>query len=181
MTSNSTIDSNETAQPEAKTVPERDLLAVKYGLQKQLDESQLAAKVQLDTALNQLAQAEAKVKTLEEKIALTTATETELTSVKAALEAASKRSAELETKALEYRRKVVSTTYGIPEDTIKDQNDEQLSMFEKALKVVQTAKGVGNYAIGGSGGTGAAPTDPMQRAHSLIAKAKTEWGKGTKE
>lgn len=173
-------------QPAEKMIPERDLIAVKEGAKKELKDVRTAHKAELDSASTNLSetqqkllQAEASVEKLEETAKQSSGSAEELEKVKTELVTAQKRSEELGTKALEYRRSIIVATYSIPADTIKDKTAEELDQFESALKAVSAAKGVGNYAVGGGGGA-SAPESPMERAKRALAEADSRRG-GSKE
>lgn len=172
---------------EAKAVPqattsEADIIAVKAGSAKKMEEQQKqhssdmeSLQQKLSEAQNRLAQAEAKAKTLEEKVSTSAVLQEELPKVKAAHEAAQKQLSELSSKLLAARTKLIATSFGVPETTVADKckTVEQLDNFEEALKIVTAAKGgTGNYALGGSG-AGATPTTPLDRAKQILSKAQT--------
>lgn len=178
---------------EVRYAKETDLLAVKGStevaekrakeLSQAAEDSQkthtaeiATANTNLETTRQQVLQAEAKVSSLEEKVKEGTGSIEELVKVKQELEAAKKGGEELSNKALEYRRQVIISTYGIPADTIKEKTMEQLDYYEEALKAVIATKGIGNYAIGGGGGGGPAPSDPLERAKQTIAQAMDKRG-----
>lgn len=171
---------------EVRYAKEADLLAVKGSAEaatKAAKEAQEAVKAEIETANTNLEstrqeklQAEAKISSLEEKVSAGAGSTDELANVKQELEAAKKSGEELTNKALEYRKQIVVSTFGIPADTVKDKTMEQLDYYEEALKAVVAAKGIGNYAVGGGGGVGAAPLTPLDRAKQTIATAMEKKG-----
>ena len=137
---------------ETRYAKEADLLAVKgsskaaeeraTAVAKQAEEAQTANKAEIETANtkygeahNQLLQAEAKVTSLEEKVASGTSSAEELAKVKQDLETAKRSGEGLTTKALEYRRLIIVATYGIPADAVKEKTMEQLDNYEEALRL----------------------------------------------
>lgn len=156
-----------TTTPQEKLVPESDVVKAKGGLQKQLDE----VKTQLSERHAAMLQAEAKVKSLEEKLSHSADQQKELDTLKPALESTKTALEEAKTKSLTYRRQIMSKEYGVPDDTIKSMGDIELDMFEKALKVVKSNTGGGQYATGSGAGV-ATPSSPIDRALKNIGKAQ---------
>ncbi len=177
----------ETKPPETKMVPESDLIAIKKGLQTEVkdakkahEEERISLTGKLDEATNHLSKAEAKVKALEEKSSESVSSE-ELTKAKAELETATKRGEELATQALEYRRKLLVSTYGITEDAIKEKTFEQLGFLEEALELTKSSKdSTGNLATGAGGGGSPAPESPMERAKRILEEADKKSGAGNR-
>lgn len=159
-------------QPD-ELVPKKDLMAIKSraeGLEQKLKEAESAHttlteghKKQLDEVTIKLYATEASVKKLEEQLAGSAGSAKESAEVKAKLEAAEKRLKELSDKALDYRKKLIVTTFNIPIDVVKDKTLEQLDLYEEALKAVSAARGVGNYAVGGGTGGGADTRTPREK------------------
>ena len=191
------ISIKDTEGKDIRYVKEADLLAVKGSseaserratdLARQVEESQASnkaeiatANTQYETAHNQVLQAEAKISSLEEQVARGTGSAEELATVKQALETAKTSGEGLTAKALEYRRMIIVSTYGIPADTVKEKTMEQLDNYEEALKSIIATKGLGNYAIGGGSG-GPVPTDPIERAKAVIAQAMERRMQGFKQ
>ena len=189
-----TLAIKDTEGNEVRYVKESDLLAVKGSSQVAKDAAETAAKAatesqethkveiatastNLETTRQKLLEAEAKATTLEETVKAGTGTAEELTKAKADLETAKTSGEELSVKALEYRRQIVVSTFGIPADTIKEKNMEQLDNYEEALKAIISTKGIGNYAIGGGGG-GSAPVTALDRAKTTLAAAMEKRAKG---
>ena len=131
-----------------------------------------AANTKFDETAQKLLQAEAERETLKEEVTKSAGSVVELTKAKADLENATKSVGELTTKALEYRRNVIVTTFGVSADVVKDKTVEQLDAFEEALKAVAAAKGIGNYAAGGATGGGAVPEKPLDRAKRILAESE---------
>lgn len=179
----------QTPTPTTKMVPEADLLALKgskEGLEKKLGEATATIEAtildtakQVEVVRQQLLASEAKAEQLEEQIKQSAGSSVELAEAKKQLEEATKNSEGLIAKALDYRRQMVATAYGIPVDTLKEKTLEQLDLYEEALKAVSTAKGIGNYAVGGGGGAGSAAETPMDRAKRILAAADAKMGRKT--
>ena len=161
--------------PSAKMVPESDLLAVKAGresVEKKLAEVESTYKSKVSETETKLFATEAKVKDLEEKLNQANLTAKEHAAVKAQLDAAAKSIESLNAKALDYRKKVIATTFQIPVDTLNGKTMEQLDLFEDALKALAVSKGSsgGGYAAGAGGGGGAAKVETsLDRAKRIIA------------
>ena len=179
-TSTPTGDPSPAPAPTVKMVPESDVMAVKEGARKELEGTKTAhtaemniAKGEMSTAQNKLYAAEARVTELEGKLTETTNSAEELAKVKGDLVTAQGAVKGLEDKALEYRRRDLVTTYGIPADTVNEKTIAQLDSYEEALKAVHTAKGVGNYAIGsGGGGAPGEKLTPIEQAGQELKLAK---------
>ena len=167
---------------EVRYAKESDLLAVKgsqEAAEKRAKEAEGSKEAEVKAATNNLEstrqevlKAEAKVSSLEDKVKDGAGSTEELAKVKQELEDAKKGGEELTTKALEYRRQVIISTYGIPADTVKDKTMEELDYYEEALKAVIATKGIGNYAIGGGGG---GATTPLS-VHEMIVKGFEQKG-----
>jgi len=162
-----------------KFVAESDLIAAKNSLEGKLTQQQTAheaaidaAKLEVSSAQQTIAQLNAKITENEEARKSGAVTDTEAASVKQELEAAKNSIVALTAeanRALELRRANMVLQYGVAPDTIKDKDMKALDSFEEAIKAVSTARGggVGPYAVGG--GTGeAAPTTPMERAARVL-------------
>jgi hypothetical protein len=157
-----------------KQVPERDLLAIKASrdsLELKLKEAEAriaelgnSHKTALDSATTKLYATEASIKKLEEQIKESAGSLTELAGVKLKLADFEKQLPALKDRATEYRKKLIVSTFNIPESVIKDKSLEQLDLYEEALKAVSGARGAGNYAAGGgaTGGT-VAPLHARER------------------
>ena len=155
------------ATPAEKMVPESDVLKAKGGLQSKLD----AATSQVNEEHAGRLKAETRVQALEETVNKSAEQLKELETLKATLESKTKSESEAMNKALEYRKKWTVKEFGATEDSVKDLNMEQLDMFERALRVVKTTTGGGNYATGGGGST-PAPTNSVDRALRILQNAQ---------
>ncbi len=164
----------------AKLVPESDLLAVKgakEGLEKKLKETEDGFKSKLSETETKLFSSEAKIKELEGKLSQANLSAEELKKVKEQLDTAQKRSGELETKALEFRRRIIAATYNIPPETVNNKTMEQLDHYEEALKAVAATRqpAGGGFAAGGGGGTGGTESR-LDRAKRIIAEHEEKSG-----
>lgn len=170
---------------EVRYAKESDLLAVKgsqEAAEKRAKEAEgtkeaevKAATDNLESTRQEVLKAEAKITSLEEKVKEGAGSTEELAKVKQDLETAKKGGEELTGKALEYRRQVIISTYGIPADTVNEKTMEELDYYEEALKAVIATKGIGNYAIGGGGGGG-----PDLSGKSPLALARDGYAKSNK-
>jgi hypothetical protein len=166
--------SEDASKVTAKMVPESDLLAVKSGkesLEKRLSEVETTYKTKLSDTETKLYSTEAKVKQLEEQLSQANLTVSQAAVLKQQLDAATKKTEELTGKSLEYRRRIVASTYNVPVETVNNKSMEQLDYYEEALKALQGSRGNsagGGYAGGGTGG-GAAPESNLDRAKRIIA------------
>ena len=167
--------------PEPRMVKESDLLVIKNqkeGLEHRLQETESTHKSQVDKALQAQYASEAKVKTLEERLASISPLADEHPKIKLQLETAQKSSEGLSKKVLEYRMKLIATEYKIPVDTLANKTLEQLDLYEEALKAVGGTR-TGNFAVGGSGGS-AAPESPTDRAKRTISEWEKSHGREAK-
>jgi|Deesub1362A_J573_1020465.scaffolds.fasta_scaffold10745_2 chromosome segregation ATPase len=163
-----------------KLVPEKDLLVLKSqkeSLEQKLKQAEEQARQTIEQLQSQLSEiqqrqyaSEARAKELEEKLNQSASSAEELAKVKSQLESVQKNAEEYANRALEFRRKLLVTTYNIPEETVKDKTMEQLDLYEEALKAVASTKGVGSYATGGGTGAGA-PETPLDRARRIVDEA----------
>ena len=168
---------------EVRYVKESDLVAVKESRKSKEDvakEVELAtataiaeANAKLDTEKTRALQAEARVSSLEEKIAKGSVDSAELAKAKAELEAAKKSSETLGNKHLELRRSVIIATYGVPKETVASKDLAALDLYEEALKAVIGDKKLGNFAIGGGGGASTLQgKSPMELAVEAYSHSK---------
>jgi len=168
---------------EVRYVKESDLVAVKESRKSKEDvakEVELAtataiaeANAKLDTEKTRALQAEARVSSLEEKIAKGGVDSAELAKAKAELEAAKKSSETLGNKHLELRRSVIIATYGVPKETVASKDLAALDLYEEALKAVIGDKKLGNFAIGGGGGASTLQgKSPMELAVEAYSHSK---------
>jgi len=180
-----TISVKDTEGKEIRYAKESDLLAIKgssEAARKEAEKAQEAAKAEtatastnLETVRQEKLRAEATISDLEEKVKAGAGSTEELAKVKLELENANKSVEGLSSKALELRKTILTTTYGISAEVVKDKTLEQLDFFEEALKAVAAAKGIGNFAIAVPGG-GGAPTTPIDRAKETIRIAMEKRG-----
>lgn len=173
---NQDADHQDEPKNEPKMVPESDLLAVKRSLSKDLKDAQKAFEEEKNNLISQLTEtqqnllkAEAKVESLEEKQSQSVDSN-ELTEAKSQLEAAQQSSKELAQQVLEYRRKLLSQSYGVAEDALAEKNLDQLGALEEALELTKTISN-GNYATGTGGGGSDGPETPMERAKRILDEA----------
>ena len=147
---------------EQRYVKESDLLAVKgsrEGIEKTSREAEATYKAAVkvaedkaETERQRVLQAEARVSSLEEKIAKGEGSAAELAQAKQRLEAAKRSGEELGNRFLELRRNVIVATYGVPRETVEKKSLEELEVYEEALRAVMGARKIGNFAIAGGGG-----------------------------
>ncbi len=169
---------------EIRYAKESDLLAVKGSrdeLQKRVDAAttDATANATANTAAAEesrqaVLKAEAKVSGLEEQIAKGGGTTAEVTQLKSDLETAKTSGEKLTGEFLELRRATISQAYGVPKETVDSKNLEELGVFEEALKAVMGNKGIGNFAVGTSGG-GTNPLEgkkPLELAQLAYAQQK---------
>jgi len=179
-----TVIAKDKAGAEVRYVKESDLLAIKGskdGLEKSVKDAENAkataiaeANSKLDTATSRALQAEAKITSLEERIAQGGSSAAELAKAKADLETAKRSSEVLGNKHLELRRNVIAATYGVPPATVASKDLAALDLYEEALKAVIGDKKLGNFAVGGGGGAsalqGKSPIDLARDAYASSNK-----------
>jgi hypothetical protein len=173
----------------AKMVPESDLLAVKEGAKKEVERLQETFNAQLSevklaksTAENQLFEARASAKKLEETLANHNAVVLELNTTKKSLTDLQEKSKKLETDTLEAKKSILSNNYGIKRELLDTKTSEQLTLMEEALVAANVkGRGAGSYDLGGSG-RGATPVklSPIDQAkedlkHATIAGGKEKY------
>ena len=165
---------------EVRYVLETDLLAVKGSrvskddVAKQVEGARVAgaaeATQKLEIEHQKALQAEARVTSLQEQFARGGGSAAELAKATADLATVKKNSEILGNKYLELRRDWITKTYNIPKATVDSKKTEQeLELYEEALRAVIGSRGVGNFAVGGSGGG----TSPIQgkSPHQLAVDA----------
>jgi len=165
-----------------RMVPESDLIAVKKGLLKELDEAKAGhtttitqINTQLSEVRQQLLQEQAAKEQLETQLKSSISNE-DMGKVIADKDAALKRSGELESRLLDLKRNSMAATYKVPTDTLKDKTSEQLDLMEIALKAVGGGQSsTKSFDLGGGGGA-ALPSTPIDRAKEAIAKAMEKRG-----
>lgn len=164
-----------------KVVRESDLIAAKESLQKQLDSAQKVhtvaiEKLQLDlsAAHQSVAEATAKLTQATQARQSGATSDQEVAKLKSDHETAKGELEKTNKVVLDYRRKLILNTYQIPvtSDAAKQLNEKDmkgLDSFEEAMKTVLASRsGIGNYAVGGSGGS-TSPIAPIDRAKALLA------------
>jgi len=149
----------------------------KEDVAKEVESAKTAAIAEANTKIEaehqKALQAEARVSSLEEKIAQGGVDSAELAKAKAELEAAKKSSETLGNKHLELRRSVITATYGVPRETVASKDLAALDLYEEALKAVIGDKKLGNFAIGGGGGASALQgKKPMELAIEAYSHSK---------
>ena len=165
-----------------RMVPESDLIAVKKGLLKELEEAKAGhttTLTQMNTQLSeirqQLLQEQAAKEQLDTQLK-SSISQDDMGKVIADRDAAIKRSGELDSKLLDLRRNSMATTYKVPADTLKDRTSDQLDLMEIALKAVGGGQAsTKSFDLGGGGGA-ASPSTPIDRAKEAIAKAMEKRG-----
>ena len=178
-----TLTVRDTEGKEVRYVKESDLLAVKESrkskedVAREVESAKTAAIAEANTKIEaehqKALQAEARVSSLEEKIAEGGVDSAELAKAKAELEAAKKSSETLGNKHLELRRSVITATYGVPKETVASKDLAALDLYEEALKAVIGDKKLGNFAIGGGGGASALQgKKPMELAIEAYSHSK---------
>jgi vacuolar-type H+-ATPase subunit I/STV1 len=163
-----------------KMVPESDLLAVKSSkesLEQRLKETESSWKQKHSEMADKFTAAEARARDLEEKYNQSIATAEELKSAREQLEAAQTAAKDSGNRALGYRRKLLSQTFGISEDAIAEKDMVQLDSFEEALVAVKGSQGAGNFAVGSDGAGGSARDEtPLERAGRIVREAEEKRG-----
>jgi multidrug efflux pump subunit AcrA (membrane-fusion protein) len=161
-------------------VKEADLIAAKKSLEAQSAEQQRVhneafdkAKIELSDAQKQIAASSAKIKELTEarNSGASEVDNAELAKARAELLAAQNDAKAAKESGVAYRKKLLTTVGGVPEETLKDMSAADLDGLEKALAILGKAKGgLGNYAAAGAGGTGTGmrPSE-LDRAKALLA------------
>lgn len=173
---------------EVRYAKESDLLAIKgsqEALQKKVDAAEAAkgtkssetieAETKAEEANQAKLKAEAETERLTEEIKKHTGNTEELASLKTQLEAAQTAEKKSATDLLEIKRTLIINTYKVPPETVNEKDLVQLGLFEEALKAIIGAGGVGNFAIGGSGGgasslEGKTPMELAQMAYQSSNK-----------
>jgi len=160
MADNATPDGNQTTTvpstpPTDKMVPERDLVAVKEGLNKQvaelkteLENSKKTADGHYGDLLNERASKEAATRKLEELSTKLAGLETLQTQLTSEIETRKK----LESQLLETKRNQLLAEYNIPKEVVADKGAAELELLEQSLRLIGDRKRSG--IDGGGGGTG---------------------------
>ena len=169
-----------------KVVPETDVMAVKAGTSKELDEmkSQVQiAKDQLDAVTkhrdethSNLLQVQAAKEQLEEQIKEGVATKTQMEELQTKLTAEGQVVSSLNTRLLDLKRVNVSTAYGVDVNTLQEKTMEQLESLEEALKLVGKPAKPATVDIAGGGGGIAIPVTAMEQCKEEIATIRSKGG-----
>lgn len=147
-------------QDQAKMVPEKDLIAVKKGAEKEISglKSQLEAKeaehkAAVDKAHQDLLQERAAKEQFESQLKSQSAiSPEEMAALKQQLEDATKRGEEAEARLLEVRKDGLVKLYGLASDSLKDKTSAQLEAIEEALKLLGGAKAPQRFDTGAGSG-----------------------------
>ena len=175
------VDANNTSAttpaPSSKMVPEKDLLAVKAGMEKAVTERD-SIQIELNkfktdsgTYYSRAIAAEARITSLEEQITGFNNTTVERDKFKQDLDATIVAKDKAEASALEFKKTAILASYSIPITSIENKSLQELILFEDALKAVGAVKGGGNYAVA-SGGGRTTPETALERASRAIKEAK---------
>ena len=147
-------------QDQTKMVPEKDLIAVKKGAEKevgglkaQLEAKETEHKAAIDQAHQNLLQERAAKEQFESQLKSQSAiSPEEMAALKQQLEDATKRGEDADTRLLELRRDGLVKLHGLTPDSLKDETPEGLEAIEKALKLLGGAKPPQRFDTGGAGG-----------------------------
>jgi len=146
-----------------KMVAESDLIAAKHGLEDAAEKAQTAHNEAIDTIRLELSSEQQKAASLAAELerakqaSVTGAvSDEEIARIKQEREDALSKVETLQTKAdkaLDYRRALLVTQFGVPADKVENKTMEELDSFEEALKALATSRGggPGNYLTGGGG------------------------------
>jgi septation ring formation regulator EzrA len=150
-------------QPEAKLVPEKDLLAIKSAkesleqkiaeLTKNHEATLSTQKKSLDELTNKLFAAEANLKALDEKLANSSKDSAAYSEAKTKLDDATKKLGDMGNKVLDYRKQLLTLNFKIQPKALEGKSIEQLDLFEDALKAVGGVAGTGSFAPPGNTAT----------------------------
>lgn len=146
--------------PAPKMVPESDLLAVKSGLQKDIDslKSQLAdTRGRHDVTAADASAKAARIATLEAELAEASTSITKVEELTQALAASETSRGEMATKLLETKRASLVKDYGYKPEDLKDATLDQLVLYEDAAaklggRPASNGNGRPGYDRGGSSG-----------------------------
>ena len=160
-----------------KVVFESDLIAAKKSLQGDAEKAQTVhntaidtAKIELSTANQELAKANANIKTLTDAQGVGATSAEEVARAKQEAETAKSGIEQANTAVLELRRANIILQSGgrVTKEQLDNKSLEQLDSFEEAFKALAGAgTGNGNYALGGGGGA-AVPMTDMDRATKAL-------------
>ena len=169
-----------------KVVPEADLMAVKTGTSKEVDEakSQLQiSKEQLDAVTrhrdethSSLLQVQAAKEQLEEQIREGVATKAQMEELQTKLTASGQEVGSLNTKLLDLKRVNISAAYGVDVATLQERTMEQLTSLEEALKLVGKPGKPATVDLAGGGGGTAVPVGALDQCKQEIAAIRSKGG-----
>jgi len=154
-----------------KMVPEKDLLAVKVGAERKeaelLTQVAEANRVKEETHNNLLAMQAAKEQ-LETQLSEGTATKAQVDDLQAKLKTAEVSVSGLTNKLLDQKRAIIAS-YGVDVSTLVGKTQEQLDVWEEALKATGQKPIPARLDVGGGGGGIAAPATALESAVAEIA------------
>jgi hypothetical protein len=176
---NNSATGNAGTQTGPKMVPESDLLAVKVGLTKQIDDVKEAsanaineAKTVADTHYQNLLREKTAREQLENQVKELTPHKERADKLQADVTAISDANKGMETKLRELRIDLISTRYGVAPDSIKEKTLAELTTLEEALKITGGG-GKRTYDTGVGSGSGNAG-NPFAAEMAEIAEAKAK-------
>ena len=155
-----------------KMVPEKDLLALKHGLTKQVEEltTQLtAAKAETDSKHQELLRVTASKQDVESKLAIAQGLTTEVDSLKTQLTEATTSRDGAQSALTGLRRMAAATTLGVEAKTLEGKTDDQLDSMLEGAKLVGTGTGGDGHvssrqvAGGGTGGKTFSDLTPREK------------------
>jgi len=163
-----------------KMVPEKDLIAVKKGAEKDIAalQSQLTAKetehkAAIDKAHADLLQERAAKEQFESQLkSQSVISPEEMTAIKGQLEAATTRGEAAEAKLLELRKEGLVQQHGLTPDSLKDMPPAEVEAVEKALKLLGSVSPRQKFATDGGGGEPTMTARDKMKAGIEAYKAK---------
>lgn len=163
-----------------KMVPESDLIAVKRGLEKQVEDVKSASaqvisdlKSTADKHYQSLLQEQTAKTAVEEELKKASAKVADVEKLQTDLTNATTSREQLGTELLGLKRSNLSLQYGVTDVQLEGKSLEQLSTLEDALKLVGPSKGTRNYDVSGGGG-GSADGTPFAAEIAELAEAKSK-------
>lgn len=163
-----------------KMVPESDLIAVKKGLEKQIEDVKSASalvisdlKSTADKHYQSLLLEQTAKTAVEEELKKANANVVDIEKLQTDLANATTSREQLEPKLLGLKKANMVLQYGIIDAQLDGKNLEQLNTLEEALKLVGPGKGTRNYDISGGGG-GSADGTPFAAEVAELAEAKSK-------
>lgn len=160
-------------QDQTKMVPQRDLIAVKEGLNKQMTELKAELENTKKTAddhyqdlLNERASKEAATRLLEEiqaKVARVQELETQLSG-----EVETRK--RLESTVLDAKRNQLLAEYNIPKEVVAGKGAAELELLEQSLRLIGDRKRIGSGVDHGTGGTGSSQKTSREKVLSGLEK-----------